>query len=137
VPTYLYNDEYNVTSFPFTGGLVGNDLLRRFNMVFNYPKREIHLLPNGHFKESFDYAYTGLGIYYENGKIEVGDIIEGSPGAKAKFKAGDEVVAVGKDFSHNINTYKNILQTPNEEIKVIVRRGDQLMVLTLHTLSIK
>ena len=49
VPTYLYKDDYNVTSYPFTGGLLGNDLLRRFNMIFNYPNREIHLLPNTSF----------------------------------------------------------------------------------------
>lgn len=137
VPTYIYDDEFNVTAFPFTGGLIGNDLLRRFNMIMNYPKREIHLLPNGHFNEIFDYAYTGLGIYFENGKIVVGDVIEGSPGAKAKFKVGDEIFAVDKNFSHNINTYKNILQTPNVEIKVIIKRDDQLVQLNLRTQSIR
>jgi Aspartyl protease len=137
VPTYLYDDAYNVTSFPFTGGLIGNDLLRRFNMTINYPQRQIHLLPNSHFREVFDYAYTGLGIYYEEGKIVVGDVIEGSPGAKAKFLAGDEVFSVGNNFSHNINTYKNILQTANEEIKVIVKRKEELIVLNLYPLSIR
>jgi hypothetical protein len=37
------------------------------------------LLPNSHFNESFDYAYTRLGIYYENGKIIVEDVIKDSP----------------------------------------------------------
>ncbi len=137
VPTYLYDDIYNVTSYPFTGGLIGNDLLRRFNMIFNYPRREIHLIPNGHFKDRFDYAYTGLGIYYVNGKIIVEDVIAGSPAAKAKFAAGDEVISVGNNFSHNINAYKNLLQAPNEEIKVIVNRAGQLLVLNLFTQNIK
>lgn len=137
VPVYLYDDLYNVTSYPFTGGLIGNDLLRRFNMVINYPKREIHLLPNLHFKDAFDYAYTGLGIYYTEGKIMVEDVIEGSPAEKAKFKVGDEVFAVGSNFSHSITAYKNILQTPNEQIKVIVVRNGQLVQLFLNTKSIK
>jgi hypothetical protein len=137
VPTYIYDDQYNVTSYPFTGGLIGNDLLRRFNMVINYPKREIHLSPNSRFSEAFDYAYTGLGIFYVDGKIMVEDIIEGSPAAKAKFKLGDEIYAVNNNFSHNINTYKNILQNANEEIKVIVKRGPELIILTLRTLSIR
>ena len=46
VPTNILDDEFNATSYPFFGGLVGNDILRRFNIIFNYPKREIHLLPN-------------------------------------------------------------------------------------------
>ena len=137
VPVYLYDDIYNVTSYPFTGGLIGNDLLRRFNMVFNYPKREINLSPNAHFKDGFDYAYTGLGIYFVDGKIMVEDVIDGSPAAKAKFKVGDEVVAVSNNFSHNINIYKNLLQTANEEIKVVVSRSGQLVILILYTKSIK
>jgi Aspartyl protease/PDZ domain len=137
VPVYLYDDIYNVTSYPFTGGLIGNDLLRRFNMIFNYPKREIHLTPNSHFREVFDYAYTGLGIYFTDGKIMVEDVIEGSPAAKAKFMVGDELFSVNNNFSHNINAYKNILQTPNEEVKVIVIRNKLFVQLTIYTKSIK
>ncbi len=137
VPTYLYEDIFNVTSFPFTGGLIGNDLLRRFNMVINYPKREIHLLPNSHFNETFDYAYTGLGIYYVDGKIIVEDVIEGSPAAKAMFLPGDEIFSVGSNLSHDINVYKNILQTPDEIIRIIVKRKENFVMINLHTISIK
>jgi Aspartyl protease/PDZ domain len=137
VPTYLYDDQYNVTSFPFTGGLIGNDLLRRFNMVLNYPKREIHLTPNSRFSEGFDYAYTGLGIYYVEGKIMVEDVIEGSPAAKAGFMVGDEIFSVNNNFSHNIMAYKTILQNPNEDIKVIVQRKKELIILNLRTQSIR
>jgi len=137
VPTYLYKDDHNITSYPFTGGLLGNDLLRRFNMIFNYPNREIHLLPNTHFAESFDYAYTGLGIYYVDGKIMVEDVIKGSPADKARFKVNDEIVGVDKNLSLNIQAYKNILQTPNASIKVIVRRDNVLKELTINTISIR
>jgi C-terminal processing protease CtpA/Prc len=67
----------------------------------------------------------------------VEDVIEGSPAEKAKFKVGDEVFAVGSNFSHSITAYKNILQTPNEQIKVIVVRNGQLVQLFLNTKSIK
>jgi hypothetical protein len=137
VPTYLYDDEFNVTSFPFTGGLLGNDLLRRFNLTLNYPKREIYLSPNSYFTDKFDYAYTGLGIYFANGKIMIEDIVPDSPADKAKIMAGDELIAVGNNLSHNITVYKNILQNPNQDIKVIVKRGGQLIQLTIHTLSIR
>lgn len=137
VPTYLYKDEYNVTSYPFVGGLIGNDLLRRFNLILNYPAREIHLVPNTHFKETFDYAYTGLGIYYTNGKIIVEDVIEGSPADIAQFKTGDEIYSVDTNFSHNIQEYKNILQQPDQEIKVIVSRDKKLLMLSLKTISIR
>jgi hypothetical protein len=137
VPTYLYKDDYNVTSYPFTGGLLGNDLLRRFNMTFNYPNREIHLQPNSHFNEDFDYAYTGLGIYYVNGKIMVEDVIAGSPADKAHFKVNDEILAVNKNLSLNLQIYKAILQKPFEAINVLIRRNGILKELTLNTISIR
>ncbi len=137
VPTYLYKDDFNLTSYPFTGGLIGNDLLRRFNMIFNYPSREIHLVPNTHFSESFDYAYTGLGIYYVDGKIIVEDVIKGSPADKARFKVNDEIIAVDKNVSLNIQAYKNILQTPYASIKVIIKRDNLLKELTINTQSIR
>ena len=137
VPTYLYKDDHNVTSYPFTGGLLGNDLLRRFNMVINYPNREIHLQPNSHFNEDFDYAYTGLGIYLVEGKIMVEDVIAGSPADKAHFKVGDEILAVNKNFTLNMQVYKAILQKPYETVSVLIRRGTILKELAINTISIR
>lgn len=137
VPTYLYKDDYNVTSYPYTGGLLGNDLLRRFNMIFNYPNREIHLKPNGHFNEDFDYAYTGLGVYFVEGKIVVEDVIEGSPADKAHFMVGDEILAVGKNFSGNMQVYKAILQKPWESIPVLIKREGAIKEITINTTSIR
>lgn len=136
VPTYIYEDEYNVTSYPFVGGLLGNDLLRRFNLTINYPKREIHLLPNGHFKEPFDYAYSGLAIYYVNGAIIVEDVVPGSPAFKAGIKKDDIIMGVNHNFTNNIMQYKNILQSANEKIKITISRNSQLSMVTIKPLSI-
>lgn len=119
-----------------TCGLIGNDLLRRFNVTLNYAKKEIHMVPNTHYYSPFDYAYTGLGIYSTDGKIHVEDVITGSPAEKAGFKVGDIVVSVGSDFSNNIQAYKNILQSSTQKQKVIVNRKDELIILTLKPESI-
>jgi len=136
VPTYIFEDKYNVTSYPFVGGLLGNDLLRRFNLTINYPKREIHLLPNSHFSEPFDYAYTGLAIYYIDGLIIVDDIIAGSPAEKAGLKPNDIILGVEKNFTNNIMTYKSMLQSAREKIKITFSRDDKLMQVTLKPISI-
>lgn len=136
VPTYLYKDDYNVTNYPFTGGLIGNELLRRFNLILNYSQREIHLQPNSHYFEQFDYSYTGLNFYYINGKIIVQDVINNSPADKAGFKVDDEIIGVGHNMTFNIQAYKNALQMPNQRIKVIIKRDKELQTLTIFTASI-
>lgn len=126
VPTYIYSDAYNVTSYPYVGGLVGNDLLRRFNLTINYPGRLIHIVPNKSFNEPFDYAYTGLALYYVDGRIEVDDVISGSPADKAGIKRGDVIISVDNNFSNNIQAYKNLLQNENQKIKIILNRNGEL-----------
>jgi len=136
VPAYIFDDEFNVTSYPSLGGLIGNDILRRFNVILNYDRREIMLTPNSHYNDQFDYSYTGLGIYWVNGQIEVGDVMEDSPAEKAGFRQGDVVIAVNNDFSANIQTYKNLFQNPGEKIKVIVKREGGLLELAIRVKSI-
>lgn len=124
VPTHILDDEFNVTSYPYLGGLIGNDILRRFNMIINYQKREIHLLPNSHFRDPFDYSYTGMSIYFIDGKIIIDDVIKDSPALKAGFKIGDVIFAVDNNFSNDINQYKNILQSDGERVKVLIMRNN-------------
>ncbi|MFT3979125.1 MAG: aspartyl protease family protein [Ferruginibacter sp.] len=136
VPTYLYKDDYNVLRYPFAAGLFGNELLRRFNMILNYKKHEIHLSPNTHFTEPFDYSYTGLGMYFIDGEISVEDIAPGSPAEKAGFKLGDQIICVGNNCTKNIQAYKNILLVANQSIKVTIKRKEKLLQLQLKTISI-
>ncbi|WP_127131582.1 aspartyl protease family protein [Pseudoflavitalea rhizosphaerae] len=136
VPTYIFEDEFNVTSYPYLGGLIGNDLLRRFNLIINYERRDIYMTPNSHFKDIFDYSYTGLGMYLVDGEIEIVDIMPGSPAEQAGFQSGDIVLAVGNNFSKNIQAYKNLLQSPGEKLKVLVLRDQGPVVLTLKVKNI-
>jgi hypothetical protein len=137
VPVYLFKDEDNITNYPTCGGLIGNDIFRRFNSIINYPQHEIYLKPNSHFRELFDYGYTGFSIYLQDEKIIVDDIIENSPGQKAGLKEGDELIAVDHDFSGNLQHYKDLFQEPDKKMKVFVKRSGQLLDLELRTGSIE
>ncbi|HVM87445.1 MAG TPA: aspartyl protease family protein [Puia sp.] len=136
VPAYIFDDEYNITSYPSLAGLIGNDLLRRFNVILNYARREIYLMPNSHFHDLFDYSYTGLNIYWIDGEIKVADIIKNSPAEKAGFKSGDIIIGVGNNFTGNIQAYKNLLQSVGEKIRVVIRRNNELVELKLKVESI-
>jgi len=131
VPVYLFNDEFNVTTYPKQGGLIGNDIFRRFNIILNYPDQCIYLHPNEHFDDKFDYAYTGLGIYLVNGDITVVDIMDGSPGAKAGFEPGDVIIAIDKVIVKNIQILKTALQNPGSRVKVLISRNKELFTLRL------
>jgi Aspartyl protease/PDZ domain len=136
VPVFIFDDVNNITSYPYMGGLIGNDILRRFNVILNYEKGDFHITPNSHFSDLFDYSYSGVELYLINGQILIGDVAKGSPAEVAGLKEGDEVLAINKDFSQNLNRYKIAMQTPNEKVKIIYRRDNVINEIEFRVKSI-
>jgi len=136
VPVYVFDDEFNITQYPVLGGLLGNDILRRFNVTLNYPDQQIYIKPNKRYNDSFDYSYSGLGMYLIDGAITVTDIMKKSPAEDAGFVQGDIVLGVDNDLSGNIQSYKTHLQNAGEKVKVLVSRKGELMVITMKIRSI-
>ena len=131
VPVYIFDDDYNATSYPLLGGLIGNELLHRFNVIINYPDQTIHIKPNSHFDDPFDYSYTGLGIYLVDGNIRVSDIMPGSPGDRAGFRENDIIFAVNNNFTRNIQAYKAALQNAGTKVTVLILRDNQPFSLSM------
>jgi predicted metalloprotease with PDZ domain len=136
VPIYVFSDTFNITSYPFLGGLIGNDILRRFNVILNYDRRDIYLVPNSHFNEPFDYSYTGIELYYIDGKILIGDVAKDSPAEKAGLQEGDMVVAVNKNFSQNLQQYKAAIQSAGDRLQLIIQRNGDLIQFSFKVKSI-
>lgn len=136
VPAYTFSDEFNVTNYPAVGGLIGNDILRRFNVIINYPQQEIYIKPNKHYLDSFDYSYTGLGFYLINGAITITDIIKDSPAEKAGFKFGDILIGVEGNFTNNIQAYKVLMQNAKARLRVLVMRDGEPQIIYMKVKSI-
>ena len=136
VPTYIFEDTYNVTSYPYLGGLIGNDILRRFNVIFNYAKRDIYMVPNSHYRDPFDYSYSGIELYFIDGKIEIGSVAKGSPAEVAGIKEGDVVVAVNNDFSQNFNKYKITILGASTKVKLVLQRNGELVQVEMKVKNI-
>jgi hypothetical protein len=135
VPAHIFDDTYNVTSYPSLGGLIGNDLLRRFNLIINYGEKVIHLKPNNHFRESFDYSYTGLGVYLVDGQIVIEDVLEGSPAEKAGLKVGDILAGINTTLGGNIQNYKNMLQEVGSKLRLLIIRNGELLLVNMQVKS--
>ncbi|HEY4287403.1 MAG TPA: aspartyl protease family protein [Puia sp.] len=136
IPTYVFEDAYDVTGYPQLAGLIGNDLLRRFNLILNYDRSEIYILPNTAYDQPFDYSYSGVSIALIGGKIIVTDVMPESPAEKAGFKEGDMILAVNGDTKQNLQVYQGLLRTIGPRVKVLVQRDGVAAMLSLKVTSI-
>jgi Aspartyl protease/PDZ domain len=127
IPVFVFDDVFNLTSYPYLSGIIGNDILRRFNLILNYAKREFYFTPNSQYQQSFDYAYSGIELYYIDGKILLGDVAIGSPAEKAGLHEGDLLIGINNVLGQNIQQFKTALQAAGEKIRMIISRDGKLM----------
>ncbi len=75
-------------------GNFGNEVFDRFKLTIDYERREIHLEPGARFDTPFRFGGFGAQLVQRDGKIVVGQVLPGSPAAKAGLAVGDEIVSV-------------------------------------------
>jgi hypothetical protein len=137
IPITIFDDSNNVTNYPHWAGLIGNDLLRRFNIILNYPAGEIHLRPNRFFYDEFDYAYIGMELYLIDGLITVGFVALNSPAQEAGLEVGDEIVAINKTVGGKLDAYKAELAHAEKKVNIIYKRNGKIASTVIKAIRIK
>jgi len=136
IPVFIFDDTFNLTSYPYLNGIIGNDILRRFNLILNYAKREFYFMSNTHYSDGFDYAYSGIELYLIDGRVILGDVAKGSPAETAGLKEGDVLIGINNIVGQNIQLFKSALQAAGDKIRMIVNRDGELLEFTFRIKSI-
>lgn len=137
VPILQFEDDFKLLNYPTLGGILGNDLLRRFNVVINYPSQVIHLCPNRFFNDYFDYSYTGMSVYFIHNLVTIEDVIPNSPADKAGLLAGDIIIALNRQLIANLDTYKKLMATTEGKTKITIIREGKYYEKKIRIINIK
>jgi hypothetical protein len=125
---------------PCVAGNVGAEILKRFNVTFDYARQEITFEPNATHAAPHVYDRSGLWLKQAAGSFEVLDVIPGSPAAGAGIKVGDRVLEIdGREAGElPLPEARQKLRTPppGTKVRLTVRSGDRnrRVVLTLKDL---
>ncbi|MCB9278844.1 MAG: aspartyl protease family protein [Lewinellaceae bacterium] len=75
-------------------GIVGNQVLERFNVTFDYIREKLYLVPNRHFNDRFRFDKSGMALVASGvrlGEIVVLSVIPGSPADEVGILPGDHI----------------------------------------------
>ena len=79
-------------------GIIGNRILRRFNVTLDYTRRKVYFRPDARrWKQKFRYDRSGLSVIAGGPNLRtftVAGIIPGSPAARAGLRTGDRLMAI-------------------------------------------
>ncbi len=94
-----YEDEKLREIMTKQDGSIGGEILRRFNLFFDYSKSELSLNKNRNYKEPFEYDMSGIEIYVisEDGinRFFISRIEKDSPAEQVGLEVDDEIISIG------------------------------------------
>lgn len=117
-------------------GLVGNELMRRFRVIFDYSRGRMILEPNTRFAEPYEATMSGVRLQAEGADFKtfrVHRVFDNSPASEAGVRAGDLVEAVdgrpAREFT--LGGLNEMFKTEGRECVLGVKRGAESKELRL------
>lgn len=101
-------------------GVIGFDLIKRFNVVLDYEDKFIRLIPNKYYHSAFDFNLTGLNLRTVNNQIIVAGVMEYYPAKSAGIKEGDIVLSVDGNIFATSAEMRNYLRDSYKTKKFII-----------------
>lgn len=113
-------------------GVLGNRLLTRFKVCFDFDKHDLYLKPIGKYNRDFDYDRSGLLLLIQGEKLNkliVEGLIPGSPGEDAGLLPGDRILRLNwrGRFILNLETASRMLQKrAGKKIRIRIKRDNEV-----------
>jgi predicted aspartyl protease len=119
-------------------GNIGADILRRFDITFNYNEGFIYLKPNKYYKNQFEYDMVGAVTYadLDTDRIFIAEIDKNSPAEKAELLVGDEILSINfKPLKlTNMSAITDLFrQKENRNIVFEILRGQKIIYKVVKT----
>jgi len=119
-------------------GNIGNGILRRFKVIFDYTRGRMILEPNENFSEPSEYDMSGISLIAERpgfDVIRVERVLENSPAAEVGIKPQDIIVAANSRPAAEIGLsgLREMFRLEGQEYRLSIKRGGELLLINLRT----
>ena len=137
-PVAITEDTAGLRTNPTSLGLVGIEVLRKFNIVFDYRGKHVYLAPSRAFSDRLIYDAAGLRLQtFSPGftPARVSGVVPSSPAAEAGFQVGDTIVDVdGRPVAKStVEELRESFRQPGRRYAVRVKRDGRIVRLLFAT----
>jgi hypothetical protein len=117
-------------------GIIGDELMRRFDLVLDYPNGRMFLAPNADFAQPYEFDMSGLFLRAEPPdyrRVTVLSVTTGSAAEEAGLRAGDELEGVNGALPPSLEAVRQAALRPGQRLALRVRRSEQVFDIELTT----
>lgn len=115
---------------PAHAGLLGNEILERFRIIFDLQNAVLYLQPKSNLADPFVSTISGMSTINQTGTLGafiITGLFEGGNADKAGLKAGDYIVGIGGKQVTKMSDeeWSNLFEKPADPIEVVFTRDGQ------------
>ncbi|HEY69849.1 MAG TPA: PDZ domain-containing protein [Anaerolineae bacterium] len=130
MPAKIAFAESGALSWPGIMGILGNNILKRFNLFIDVQQETIFLEPNQLYQEAFEFNCSGLELIMDENfeRVIVDHVYETSPAEEAGLRVGDEILQIDGQSASDLQLMqiRSMLRQDGREVEILVsREGDQ------------
>ena len=130
VPANIAIAEAGASSWSGPMGILGNGVLKRFNVFIDLQQKRMSLEPNRLYHDHFEVNCSGLELVTDDAfqKVIIDHVYAGSPAHEAGLEVGDEIVQInGANISDSqLPQIRSMLSQDGEEIEILIEREGEL-----------
>jgi C-terminal processing protease CtpA/Prc len=127
IPVALSSDNKGVLSMDFIDGIIGNKLLQRFNVIFDYENEQVILEPGASFDSEYSVNLTGFSLSFKAAQPVIKNLIDRSPADKAGLRNGDQIISINSVLVENMTTeeIREAFTREGETLAIVIKRNNK------------
>lgn len=135
MPIGISTAKHGIQNNKKVAGIMGNKVLKRFNITFDYSRKKIHFVKNDDYDEKFTVSASGMYLQMdeEMSNVLVHRVYENSPAQNAGIKTNAQIIKVdGKDIGDfTLPQLRKLLKQENKKVELSIMQMGEEMTVTL------
>lgn len=124
VPVRISSAKKGIGSYPGYLGLLGSDIIKRFDVILDYNSKKLYLKENQLFKTEFKYPLSGVILRSKNKEIVVEQVAVESEAYKNGLRVGAVIKSINGNETLNLSQCRNLLSQEGEKINLkVIQQG--------------
>jgi hypothetical protein len=121
----IAHDKDGVSSYKNYLGILGAEVISRFNLILDYSTSTLFIKPNSAFSKSFTFPVGGIKLKQIDGNVIIDKVEETSSAFEKGIREGDKLFSINKDSLGDIEVYRDLLTKENKKVclKIINAKG--------------
>jgi len=114
----LSSDKQGVSSLDNLLGILGSEIINRFNFILDYKNKNLYLKPNDLFFMDFEALAKPITFEYSDDRNEIiiSNVMENTDAYKKGLKKGQKIISINNIVSKDIYTYDQLLKRKKGKI---------------------